>query len=490
MARQPKIVGMRRLVFLLVALACAPAAHAALPHGFVGLYADDSFYGDSAYRLGQMQAQHRAGVRTVRQPFEWWRVETKPGVYDWSGYDGYVGDAARAGLAVLPTLMAPPQFRSSRPSTSKSRAMFPPKSDAAFAAFAAAAVRRYGSAGSFWSSHPQIPYVPIRSWQVWNEPNIPNFWRSGPSAKQYVALLRAASAAIRAADPKAEVVAAGLPNSHLGVPFLRYLGRMYAAGANGLFDSLAIHPYATSAAGVVQLAERARALMNRNHDRARLWITEFGWSTGGDASAFRVSAQGQANRIALAISGLVAERRALRLRGFVLFKWKDSIAPSGLGKGDPWPLHTGLLDAHGAAKPGYWVFGRVVRSLERTVPQAPGSARLTEISARTVRLSPLGNAAVVLGCRSNATDACQGTLTLRTATAVACGGVSARAGKRIGALRFRIAAAPALAPVALSPASVRLARCAGTLRVRATVGRRHLAETAAATSVEFTIRAR
>jgi polysaccharide biosynthesis protein PslG len=488
MPKYPLRAMRRVLVTVLGSLVLCAPAHAALPSGFVGLYGDDSFFGDSPYRLGQMGMQARLGVQTVRQPFEWWRVELRPGHFDWSAYDGYVADAARARLSILPILMAPPSFRSSRPATSHSRAMFPPRRNADFGKFAAAAVKRYGREGSFWRARPRLPYVPITAWQVWNEPNIPNFWRSGPDAAGYVELLRVGSDAIRKADPDAEVVAAGLPNSRLGVPYLEYLQTMYDAGARGMFDTLAIHPYASSAAGVITLAEHAREVMNENRDaRARLWVTEFGWSTGGDASAFRVSRRGQADRIALAVSGLVAERRALRLRGFILFKWKDSTAP---GRSDPWPLHTGLLGADGRAKPGFWTFGRLVRSLESSVPASPGSAALTRISRRNVRLSPLGNAAIALGCASPATDACQGSLRLRTAEPISCRGMEAPAGSDLGAARFRIAVAPALAPVQLNPESLALARCAGSVRVRASVAKRSTAKGAAVEPVEFVLRAR
>jgi hypothetical protein len=483
---------MRRgvLASLLGALAfCAPA-QAGLPQGFVGLYGDDAFFGDPAYRSSQLAMQARVGVETVRQPLEWWRVERAPGRFDFGDYDGYVADAATAGVNILPVLMGPPSFRSSRPPASRSHAMFPPKSNAAFAAFVAAAVRRYGPTGSFWRAHKDIPYVPIHSWQVWNEPNIPNFWRSGPNARQYVALLRAGARAIRAADPDAEVVAAGLPNSRLGVPFLEYVERMYAAGAKGAFDTLAIHPYSRNVEGLLSLAESARTVMDRHRDRSRLWITEFGWSTGGDASAFRVSERGQADRIAASLSALVAQRRMLRLRGFVLFKWKDSLAPPELPS-DPWPLHTGLLDAGGAAKRGFWVFARVVHALRRSAASWPsGSAELAQVSRRTVRLSPRGYAAVGLGCRSDELGACAGTLRLRGARAVSCGGQTRPAGASLGTARFRVAVAPSIVPVRLTGAARRLALCAGRIRVRATVSKNGSARAAAAHAVEFFIRAR
>src|SRR4051812_13376748 len=356
----PSRASMRRAVLAFVAfamLACAPAA-LAVPRSFVGIYSDDAFYGDASYRADQFASEAKLGVGVLRQPFEWFRVERSAGHFDFSDYDGFVGDAARAGISVMPTLIAPPAFRSSRPPSSTSRAMFPPRSNAAYAAFVSAAVKRYGPTGSYWRENPSVPFLPIHAWQIWNEPNIPNFWRSGVNAKEYVALLRAGSTAIRHADPHAEVVAAGLPNSNLGVPFLTFLDRMYEAGAKGLFDDLAIHPYSHNVQGLLTLAEQARSVMDRWGDRSRLWITEFGWSTGGDASAFRVSERGQANRISEALSALIAERRVLRLRGFVFFKWKDSVAPAG-SDADPWPLHTGLLNADGAPKPGFWFFGRI-----------------------------------------------------------------------------------------------------------------------------------
>src|SRR3954447_25696179 len=460
---------MRRAVLasiVLTMLACAPGA-LALPRSFVGTYGDDAFYGDASYRQRQFEDQARLGVGILRQPFEWSRVERSAGHFDFSDYDGFVGDAARAGISVMPTLIAPPAFRSSRPPSSTSRAMFPPRSNAAYAAFVSAAVKRYGPTGSYWRENPSVPFLPIHAWQIWNEPNIPNFWRSGVNAKEYVALLKAGAGAVRAADPGAEVVAAGLPNSNLGVPFIDYLDRMYRAGAKGLFDTLAIHPYARDVSSLLGLAEGARALMNKWGDSTRLWITEFGWSTGGDASAFRVTARGQSDRIAAALSGLIAERRVLKLRGFVLFKWRDSVAPPGMG-GDPWPLHTGLLESDGSPKRGFWAFGRVVKQLHEGVWPA-GSASLSRVSRRTVRMSPLGFAAVSLGCASDDTGACAGRLRLKSARAVRCGSRTYAAGSDLGQARFRIAVAPAIAPVRLTRAAKAMAACAGRIRVQGSV---------------------
>ncbi|HEX6712051.1 MAG TPA: hypothetical protein VF066_01655 [Thermoleophilaceae bacterium] len=453
---------MRRalLVFGMGLLALAPPAHADVPLSFVGLY-DEGTAG--------LADQARLGVGIVRQPFDWSRVEES----GWSAYDDYVARAATAGVSVLPILVRRPELG-------------PPSSRAAYAEFVGAAVHRYGPTGSFWIEHPDVPFLPVHAWQVWNEPNIPNWWRGGVSSRSYVRLLRAGAQAIRAADPGAEVVAAGLPNSKLGVPFLDYLDQMYRAGARGVFDTLAIHPYSRDVGGVLALAERARVVMNRWHDRARLWITEFGWSTGGGASKFRVSERGQADRIAGSLSALIAERRALRLRGFIFFRWQDAVAPPELGR-DPWPLHTGLLEADGTPKPGFGAFARVVEAL-RDGDAGGGSAEPARIARRDVRLSPLGFAAVTLRCRSDAPGACGGVLRLRSSRGVLCGGRRLAAGSKLGAVPFRIAAAPAIAPVRIRSAARRVARCAGRIRARATVAPADRAHAAAAHWVEFEIR--
>ena len=475
-----------RLALALCLLCLAPAAaHAAVPEGFVGLYADDSFYGDEDYRAEAMGAQAQLGVQTVRQPFEWWRVEKSPGRFDWSDYDPYVEEAARQGLRVLPVLMGPPQFHSSRPKTSRSRAMFPPRSNRAYARWVSIAVRRYGRGGIFWRNRPEIPEVPIVSWQVWNEPNIPNFWRSGPDPAEYAALLRAGSDAIRAADPRAEVVAAGLPDSTLGISLADFVDGMYDAGARGTFDTLAIHPYAGSVADLLAIAENARGLMDRRRDRrAKLWITEFGWTTGGARSRFTVTETGQANRVASTFSALVAMRKSLRLRGFIYFKWRD--APP-YPDSNPWPLHAGLLEDDGLPKRAFFAFWRSVHALHKP-PVGSGHDVAPLISRRTVELSPRGFAAVFLTCPSDRQGACAGDLVLRTAES-RCG---KPAGASLGSARFRIAVSPALLPVRVPAAQRRFLRCARRIRVRATASRPETASARAAAnaSAVFVLKAR
>lgn len=325
-----------------------------LPRDFVGLSAPGVLNDAPAGRRRGLDAIAATGTGVVRQTFDWSLAERRPGRYDLSSLDGVVADAAARRLELLPVLFNPPAFRLSgshpaAPNTS------PPKDPAAMGRFAAVLVRRYGPRGTLWREHPRLPRVPIRDWQVWNEPNLPAYWGGHPDAAAYVRLLRAVGRAIKVADPSAEVVAAGLPNSRIGVPFEAYARAMFRAGAASALDVFALHPYAVDAAGVLGAVQKARALLDsQGETRARIWVTELGWASGGPASAFTVGEQGQAERIRTTFKELAARRRQLGVRGIVYFQWRDAPPPPGLG--DFFGYHTGLLAADGRRKPAYAAF--------------------------------------------------------------------------------------------------------------------------------------
>jgi hypothetical protein len=329
------------------------------PPGFFGLVSEDVMAGSTAYRDRTLRAQVAAGSTLIRQTFDWAAIERRRGRYSFRTYDGFVGDLARHGVTVLPVLFHPPSFYSSRPRHHAKRGTYPPRHAADMGRFAAALVRRYGPEGAFWAQHPGIPRFPIRAWQIWNEPSLPVYWPSGPSPRQYTRLLKAVSHAIRAADPGAEVVTAGIPESRLGIPFAKFVQGMYRAGARGTFDTLAIHPYAVDDRGTIAAVAAARRLMDRNLDvDAGIRVTELGWASAGPRSRFTAGLHGQADRIAGALRGLAEARGRLKLRGVVYFNWRD--ARPYRGGHDFWGLHTGLLTISGHRKPALAAFRAAV----------------------------------------------------------------------------------------------------------------------------------
>ena len=393
--------------FLLLALALlvlAVPARAAVPAGFVGMTAEELGGVDtrSDYVTQTLVAQRQAGVRLLRQTFEWRYIERAPGAstirpggtqtvpgatyelpggvtyrlpsrtyptpgrrvplprYDWSLQDRLVLAAARNGITVLPVLFNPPASQSSRPAGSKSKSTYPPRSNASMGAFAAAAVDRFGPNGSLWRQNPGVPKRPIRAWQIWNEPSLRAYWGGRPNARAYVALLKAVGEAIKRRDRRAEIVTGGIPPSTLrgAVPIKKYVDQMYKAGGKKAFDTLAINSYARNAKELVKLLKAVRKIMNRRKDRrARIWITELGWCDRGVRHRFCVGTKKQASLIKSSLKTIRKQRRTLRLRGFVYFSWRDG-RPYAPDYRDLWGLHTGLLKVDGKPKPALKAFRR------------------------------------------------------------------------------------------------------------------------------------
>jgi hypothetical protein len=342
----------------------ASAASTQAPPGFVGLISDDALWGTDAdpTRRGNMAAIAGTGARVLRASFHWSVIEQQPGRYDFWIYDGYVAAAANAHLTVLPVLFDPPAFRSARPLSGARRGTYPPANYADFAFFAAALVRRYGPGGEFWRLHPELPQMPIRSWQVWNEPNNPVYWPSGPNPAQYAAMLRTVGYGIKAVDPGARVITAGLNEAEVGMKLVPFLRGMYRAGAKGSFDALALHPYAPASDLVVAQVRRAVRELRRNGDGARTLVTELGWATGSPSRrALVVSEAGQAALVRRTIAALAGYRNRLRLDGVFYFNWRD-VAPAP-GTRDRWGLHTGLLRQDGSPKPALQAFTDITHAI-------------------------------------------------------------------------------------------------------------------------------
>ena len=352
-----------------VALAAAPACGGdaadkprlsqALPRDFIGIVAEDALAALPRGRRRILRRLRATGVRLIRQTFDWSLVERSPGRYGLAALDAYVSAAAAARIEVLPIIFNPPPFRSSAPRRGAGRATYPPKRPASLGRFAAALARRYGPQGSLWRARPRLPRVPIRAWQVWNEPNLPIYWGGDPDPPAYARLLAAAGRALKAVDPHAEVVSAGLAESRLGMPFEPFVRELYEAGAADSFDTFALHPYAADSDAAVRAVERTRELLDELDDAAPIWVTELGWASGGPGSPFTVGERGQAARIRSVFSELVDQRRDLGVRGVVYFNWRD--AKPYPGGQDFFGLHTGLLRRNGSPKPALHAFRAAVR---------------------------------------------------------------------------------------------------------------------------------
>lgn len=291
---------------------------------------------------------------------------------DWAAVDRMVGGAAARGTASLPFAFGSPDWTDSNDDEPKEVASrVPPlETDAdrrAWQAFLRAALRRYGPGGAFWAPggayeamHPGAAALPIRDWQVWNEPSTPAYFWPKPSPPRYAELLRLSAEVIRAEDPGATIVLAGLfgtPGGGPGGIYLpRYLKLLYRTqGVEADFDAVALHPYAPRISGVKAQIELARREMKRAGDaQADLWITELGWASDGPKEVQAVKTErGQARLLQRAFELLLKRRARWNVIGVNWFSLRDTSKNKSPCYGCPF---TGLLDRHGEPKPAWQAF--------------------------------------------------------------------------------------------------------------------------------------
>ena len=357
------------ILFLTAGAALLPAATASaapLPSDFFGVSSPDLVPMTASQRDSVMADQRAAGVRLLRQLFDWNQIEPTAGTYDWTSLDAFMASAAKADMKVLPVVLWSPQWASSCPGATNYRRC-PPTDPADFGNFVVTLIGRYGPDGSFWTSNPTLPKRPITAWQLWNEPAIPAYWSGAPNAAEYVDMLKAAVPIIRAADPTAEIVAAGIPDSTLpgAISMSNYVSGMYAAGLKGLVDDVALHLYDDTPANAVGLVEQTRSTMNANGDSATpIWATEWGWASAGKTNRFVTDLAGQAANTDALMSELVARHEELGMRGLVEYFWHDGSPQSN--NNDLWLNHLGLVFQDYSHKPAYDAF--LGRAIDTTPP--------------------------------------------------------------------------------------------------------------------------
>lgn len=348
------------LVLLVLGTAPAAAAPRPVPKGWLGVMADGPLSDGAVDIDDQFGAMSRARVGAVRFAIYW--NEAQPdaaGAPDLTAPDRFVAAAARRRIPVLPVVLRAPAWARLHPDLLSS----PPSRSGvkAYAGFLTQLIARYGPAGSFWAEHPELPRAPVRQWQIWNEPDGSHDWSDQPGLRAYVKLLRRAHAAVKAADPGAKVVLAGLVGRSW-----EHLARLYRLGGRRYFDVAAVHPFTESVRHVMLLIRNARTTMRRFGDgRKPLVITELSWPSAKGKTrytyGFEVTPREQAARLRMAVRAIASERKALRIPAIYWSSW-ISYDRSKLYSFD----YAGLLRIrHGKAirKPAFYAFRRVAAEL-------------------------------------------------------------------------------------------------------------------------------
>lgn len=170
----------------------------------------------------------------AKQIFGWSDIQPDPNKpFDFSQADEVVAEAEYREIKLIARLGKPPEWAirdiSGNPRSGDAESPF---DEAAFGRYCGALAERYKGR--------------IAGYQVWNEPNLAREWNDQtPNARAYVSLLRACHVAIKASDPGAVVISAGLAptgtSSPLAMPDEDYLIGMFQAGLRDYYDVLGLH---------------------------------------------------------------------------------------------------------------------------------------------------------------------------------------------------------------------------------------------------------
>jgi hypothetical protein len=189
-----------------------------------------SLWGNPATTARDLQLAKSAGFHWVKQRFEWRYIEgRKKGAFEWSEPDRIMDAIAQTELKIVARVDDQPQWASSRVQWP---ANGPPDNLKDWSDFLSALANRYKGR--------------IQAYEIWNEPNLDREWGgSKPSPDAYTAMLKASYQTIKAADPQAIVMSAGMSptttNNEHAMPDLVFIQKMYEEGAHDSFDVLGVN---------------------------------------------------------------------------------------------------------------------------------------------------------------------------------------------------------------------------------------------------------
>ncbi len=340
------------------------------------------------------------GFVWVRQPFYWsqiepscgtgflacqgGRLESLPHRFDWT-----VPDHIMAALARHPELQPVAVLDDCRGAVTVP--LPPPADPDRFATFAGAFAARYGE---------QVDY-----YQVWDEPNLTAHWGGGPvNPPAYADLLARTARAIRAADPDARILLAGLaPTVETGPQNLsdaRFLEQLYQAGAAPYFDIVSGKPYGFDTGPDDRRVDETvlnfsrllllREVMVEHGDAGKpIWASHWGWNALPPTWTGAPSVWGQTDEMTQATRTVAALERARAEWPWAGAFFLDHFQPA-VPLDDPrWGF--ALLSPDGVARPVY----ETVTAWAAALPDAAPVGGYPALNPRATyegdwRVGPLG----------------------------------------------------------------------------------------------------
>lgn len=367
----------------LLAVASAPAL------GAIAALQDDQLVSASVSTLdARLDALKATNARVGRFDIFWSEVApTKPAnptdpadpAYNWTRADAAIGGMLARGIRPIVSVYSTPRWSSGglfNPVT-QFNPYAPGSGD--YGRFMSAVATRYS--GRYVVPQTGVKLPEVRHYEVWNEPNLNIFFRKGSrtSLGAYLQLVREAYPAIKAADPRAIVIAGvGGPRSTSGADGIgarQWLQGIVRSPLNVKFDAYSQHVYPSAAPNAFTKAfpswssineilatldqRRAREIAAakgavakaklRRAPKMRLFITEAGYTTLPTTYRKVVVSEAQQAQYLRQIFAL-KQVRTPRVPVIVWFNKNDN---------PDWP--GGLFREDGSAKPAYAAFQSVAR---------------------------------------------------------------------------------------------------------------------------------
>jgi hypothetical protein len=319
-----------------LALLALPAAAPAAP--LMGVQVDGA--DTAAGAASQLEAVRNLHGKIVRIEVNWARLEPREqGAYDadtLKSVDRIVDSAAARGIKVVMFVDRTPCWASTYNKKDCSgpdnvindfaTTRYQPETAEQVVPVSTFLVQRYGAK--------------LAAYEVWNEPDQANqkYWAGPNKVVNYVALMKALYAPLKAANPALQV----LGGSFVGANGA-WLKAMYAAGAKGYYDGLAVHFYDLPLYSLKQ----TRAVQLANGDTKPMWLSEFGWTSCQGAKGHTAGVDHPCVTQSTQAAALADVFRAIAhtdwISSAVMYTLKDSDAA----------YQFGLISRRGARKPAY-----------------------------------------------------------------------------------------------------------------------------------------
>ncbi len=206
---------------------------------------------------------------------DWARIETAPGVFDFTLLDQYVALAARHNVKMVYVLGNTPQWAATDPNHVGTQglpgATSPPTDFSIWQTFVQTVAMRYRGR--------------IFAYEVWNEADLPGYWTGNLS--EMLQICQIAYQTIKRADPNAVVLAPSLVAGN----GIGYLNDFLSNGGAQFTDAIAYHLYNTNRSPEVVIPFDQQVLSIAQVWGKQVWDTEFGWGPWGtwsdqDAASF------------------------------------------------------------------------------------------------------------------------------------------------------------------------------------------------------------